>query len=219
MRRAALATFALGAALALLAVVWVAAGDERGASFSLEVESRRVVAVAAPGEEACQRGLEAEADFDVVEVLLGTYGRPGPPLAVSVRRSGSASTLARGRLAAGARDNASARVRLDRTVDDGERVDVCTRNEGERRVAFYGGLIFDVPSRASVASRPAGDLVLGFHRSEPRSMLSLVPEVPERAAVLRPDPVGPWTFWILLAAMALGVPLLLGFAVRAALRD
>lgn len=217
MRRAALFALGAGVVLAVVAVIVVGAVDDRRFAFSLEVRPALVVAVAQPGEEVCQRDVEVEAEFDVVELLLGTYARPGPPLAVTVRRTGSSALLARGALPAGARDNQSARARLDRPVPDGARVDVCARNGGSHRVAYYGGSIFDAPSSGFVGAEPAGDLVLRFHRTEPRSVLSIVPEMPGRAAVLRPDPLGPWAFWALLATVVLGLPLLLGLALRSAL--
>lgn len=218
MPRAALATLAGGALLALIAVLGAAAADERRFSFALEVQPRLVVAVAGPGEEACQRGIEVEAAFDVVEVLLGTYARPGPALAISVRGSGSRRLLARGLIPAGAGDNQPARGRLDREVPDAGRVDVCVRNAGRRRVAFYGGSIFDSASTATIGGEPAGDIVMSFHRAEPRSVLSTVPEMPGRAAILRPDPIGAWTFWLMVAALVLGGPMLLGAALLRAAR-
>jgi hypothetical protein len=41
----------------------------------------------------------------------------------------------------------------------------------------------------------------------------------ERAALFRPGWVGAWTFWLLLAALVIGVPTLLGRALRAALEE
>ena len=216
MRRGGLLTLAGGVVLALAALVLVAATDERRLAFTLEVSPVAVAAEARPGEEACQRGIEAEAEFDEVDLLLGTFARPGPPLTVTVRRSGSAAVLASGVLPAGAKDNRRAGARLDRRVPEGTHVDVCARNDGSHRVAYYGGSIFQAPSSGFVGSRPAGDIFLVFRRDEPRSVLSLVPEMPRRAAILRPEPLGAWTFWALLAAVPLGLSVLLGLALRRA---
>jgi hypothetical protein len=59
---------------------------------------------------------------------------------------------------------------------------------------------------------------LVFKRSEPRSALAQVPDMFERATLFRPDVIGAWTFWLLLVAVAAGIPALLAFALRAATR-
>lgn len=210
---------AIGAA-AIAFVVFLAQREQRDFAFTANVRATHVVATAVPGEEACQRGLGTSARFDIVEVLLGTYARPGPPLAVTVREHESGRALARGRLSAGASDNTGARGLVEPPVERGRDVDVCFRNEGKRKVAFYGGAPEDTPGHAYQGSRPGGgDMRLVFFRRESRSVLSQVPEMFERAAVFRPDPVGAWTFWVLLALVAGGVPGLLALALRAALRE
>jgi hypothetical protein len=203
-----------------VALVLAAGADERRLAFALNVRPERPVAVAAPGQEACQRGIESSAPFQSVGLLLGTYARPGPPLDVTARRTGARTVLASGRLPAGAADNRGASVRLDREVPEGGFVDVCARNAGERRVAFYGGPTIESPGHAFVDGRPAtGDMQIVFHRGEPATALSLVPDMFERAALFRPPGVGAWTFWVLLAGVAVAVPLLLAWALRAALSD
>jgi hypothetical protein len=216
MRRRALAAL-LGTCLAGAAAVAIAgAADERTLAFTQDIRAARPVAVVAPGRAACQWGIDSEARFEVVQLLIGTYGRPGPRLRVTVRDNVTGRAMAEGRLAAGAADNKSASVRLRPSVPDGPRVGVCVANDGPSRVALYGGPPGDVPtSYAFVGNRPAdGDIRMIFYRAEPRSALALVPDMVGRAALFRPAPVGAWTFWILLAGMAIGVPLLLGAALR-----
>ena len=217
MRRAALAAFGAGCAVALAALVLAAASDDRGLAFTLNVRPQRVVAVAPPGAEACQRDVLVPARFDIVQVLLGTYGRPGPPLALIVREAGDGRVLAEGRLPAGAADNQAARIRVGPPVPEGARVDVCVRNAGSRRVALYGGPDEDGVGTAYAAGRRLGaDLRMSFRRSEPRSALALLPDVIDRAAVFRPRAVGAWTFWVLLVLVVAGLPLALGTALRRA---
>jgi hypothetical protein len=216
MRRRALAAL-LGTCFAgAAAVAIVGAGDERTLAFTQDIRAGGPVAVVAPGRAACQWGIDSEARFEVVQLLLGTYGRLGPRLTVTVRDNATGRAMAQGRLGPGAADNKPASVRLRPSVPDGPRVGVCVANEGPGRVALYGGPPDDAPtSQAFVGNRPAdGDIRLIFYRAEPRSALALVPEIAERAALFRPAPLGAWTFWILLAAMAIGVPLLLGAALR-----
>jgi len=49
-------------------------------------------------------------------------------------------------------------------------------------------------------------------------MLTALPDVFERAALWHPGWVGPWTFWLLLALVLGGVPLLLWRALSEAER-
>ena len=218
MRSRAVAVLAAGCALGTGALALGAAADERSLAFTLNVAPLGPVAVAQPGEEACQRDVQVAARFDVVQILLGTFARPGPPLTVTVRESGGRRALAAGTLPAGAPDNRAASVRLRPAVEEGQRVDVCVRDDGAHRVALYGGFPYDDPiGDAFVGGRPAaGDIRMSFYRSEPRSALSLLPAMFGRAALFRPDPFGPWAFWALLAVVALGVPMLLGAALRRA---
>jgi hypothetical protein len=75
-------------------------------------------------------------------------------------------------------------------------------------------------STARVEGQPVpADLTLVFLRAEASSALSLVPEMFERATLFHPGWVGAWTFWALLVLVGAGVPLLLWFALGAALRE
>ena len=62
------------------------------------------------------------------------------------------------------------------------------------------------------ASRQANTLGL------PTSEIT-VADVFHRAALFRPNPVGAWTFWALLAAVLIGVPALLVRALRSTEAD
>ena len=198
-------------------IALVAAADERELAFKSNVRPASVVAVVRPGEEACQRQLQASARFDEVEVPLATGPRPASPLVVTVRDE-RGRPLARGRLPA--RDDGPVRARVAPAVETGRFISVCLRNAGPRRIGIYGGPDREAPGRAWVGERPtSGDMRLVFLRSEPSSALSLVPAMFDRASLLRPEPVGPWTFWLLLAALAAGVPALLAAALRAAIEE
>jgi hypothetical protein len=204
-------------ALGAGALALVAAGDERTLAFTTNVRVAKIAAVITPGQQACQRGVGPAASFDTLELFLGTGTLPGPPLRAEVRELRGGRPLGQGRIPPGARDNSAVRVRLDRTVRAGPALEVCFRNEGTRNVGLYGGPDREVAGTAVVGDRPGGgDIRIGFLRSEPRSALSLVPRMFERASLLRPDPVGAWTFWLLLAVVAAGVPLLLAAALRSA---
>jgi len=63
------------------------------------------------------------------------------------------------------------------------------------------------------------DVALELVRAPERSLLSEVPDMFERASLFRPGWMGAWTFWLLLAAVAIGVPSLLARALRGALAE
>ena len=212
------------AAAAVAGVAAVGAGDERDLAFTTNVRAVRTVIDVAPGAQACQNGLESAAEFDAVELLPGTGEMPGPPLLVTAREEFTHRELATGRLPAGARDNQGVRVRLERPVPERERFDLCVRNDGERSVAFYGGPDRESPGHSVVGEPGAelhpgkGDMRIVFLRSEPRSALAQLPDMFDRATRFRPDAVGEWTFWLLLVAVAAGIPALLAVAVRSTRR-
>lgn len=217
MRSAVALLAACAAAAAALAVV--GARDERPIAFTTNVRPKQVVIEVYPGEQACQGSIQAGAGFDTVEFLLGTGHRPGPPLGVTVRDTLSKRVISAGNLPAGALDNQGATVRLDRTVAKGTEFDVCALNEGRHDVAFYGGPTDEAAGHSFIGRRPgAGDMRILFRRSEPRSALAQVPDMFERATRFRPEPVGAWTFWLLLVGVAGGIPLLLALALRSARR-
>ena len=217
--RSAAAVLLAACLLGAVAVAIVGATDKRELAFTMNVRVVEVVILAVPGSETCQHELDAAAEFDAVEFVLGTGELPGPPLRVSVRERPSRRELATGRLPAGARDSQPVAVRLDRAVADGTPFDLCVRNEGDREVSFYGAPTWESPGHSSVDGHPGrGDMRIVFLRSEPRSALSLVPDMFDRATRFRPDVVGEWTFWLLLVGVAAGIPALLALALRSARR-
>ncbi|HEX2105064.1 MAG TPA: hypothetical protein VHF51_15515, partial [Solirubrobacteraceae bacterium] len=173
-------------AAAILALAVVAVAQRTSLAFTLGVAPAAAVARLGPGEQACQRPIDvpAGAAFDRVALGVGTSGRPGPPLRLTVRAATGGGVLASGALAGGYADVARrpvARVRLDRTVDASQRVTVCVENRGPGRVGVYGDV--DLAARTSTAvkdGRPLRrDLSLVFERA-PRSVASEVPAMLER---------------------------------------
>ena len=217
--RSGVAALLAACAVGALAVALVGATDDRELAFTTNVRVVETVILAAPGTEACQTGLEAAAEFDSLEFTLGAGHLPGPPLRVTVREFRTARELATGRLPAGARDNTPVVVRLDRPVAEGSAIDVCARNDGDRDVSFYGGPTAESPGQSNVDGHPGrGDMRIVFLRSEPRSALAQLPDMFDRATRFRPDVVGEWTFWLLLVAVAAGIPALLALALRSTRR-
>jgi hypothetical protein len=203
---------ALPVVVAALAVLIGAAGNSRDLVLRTNGFAGQEVRLNL-GQRACQLGLLPSGSFDGVRFgVAGPDGLPGPPLAVTVRRG--PRVLARGRLARGYTLQQRREVALDRTVSGGRPVRVCFQNAGLRPAVLFGN-----PSGARGA-----DLSFGRRKQvmalqldltgEPRSALGMVGTIMARASVLRPEWVGPWLFWLLGAAVLLGVPALLTAALR-----
>lgn len=214
MRSVGVIAFLATACVGGLALVLVGARDERELAFTLGVVPGLVAAELGPGDSVCQAPVNVPADFTGVRFQVGTYRRPGPPLTVAVRSVESGRRLASGRLPAGYPDVSQPVVGVG-PVRGSQRVEICVSNAGRRRAALYGNSTVAAPgTEARIGSRQLGnDLTLIFERGEPRSMLSLLPDVFERASVFRPGWVGTWTFWLLAGLLLAGVPLLLALAL------
>jgi hypothetical protein len=163
----------------------------------------------------CQRPVTAEADFDIVRLTLAPTGRVRVVVTVVPLGAGDPAPSASGRLVL-VGSKGPAEVRLDRTVRQEQRFGLCVRNRGGGVLAVHGSdRAVDVAGAATGdGARPYHDLSLGFFRASPRSVLSEVPAMFERAALFRPGFVGAWTFWLLLVAVVAGVPALLAAALR-----
>ncbi len=178
-----------------------------------------------PGKQVCQGPITPPSDaFDRVVISLGTYFKPGPPVEVVVRDAATSRALARGKLAGGYPDIADAPEHAVAIPSTSLRraADVCIRNTGRRRVAVYGAPgISHRTSTAIVDGKPAGgtDLAVRLDRDHPRSLLSRLPTCSRTPRRSRRSWSAPWTFWVLLGIVLLGVPALLARAIAGALRD
>lgn len=205
------------AAIGLIALVATAAIVDRRESFSLGVAPGGVAAEVRPGATLCQGPIDVAGDFERVALVLATFRRRGPSLAIDVRDAAGPAVLARGRLAGGYADNAEAQVRTG-PVREGRSIRVCITNRGIRRVALYGGGdAAHLASTASIDGQPAGaDVAIRFLHDRPRSLLSLAPEMLERATLFAPAWLSSGLLWGLFALVALGVPGLLTYALARA---
>jgi hypothetical protein len=205
-RTAFLATLAAGAVLFL--VVSLVRGTTL--SYTLGVPSNAVAVKLERGQEFCQEPIKAQSDrrFDHVDVTLGTYHRPGSPLAVSVLDPVSRHVLARGALAGGYPDIAqkpSQRIALDHGVNPGT-LAVCFRNIGRHSIAFYGsGDGATQPSSATRKGKSLGtDVTLAFTAGR-HSWASTIGDVFSRARLFRTPRIPGWLYLaglVLLAAAA-----------------
>jgi hypothetical protein len=215
--RAALAAILVG----VLGLLVAAVTDKRHLAFSLAVRPSQPGILIQPGQSICQRGIDVEQPFDSVSLLLATYFQPGPRLDMRVTDSRSGRLLAAGVLPDGYPDSKVSVTKLGGTVPAGGRATLCVRNAGARKVALFSGPYSDnAPSTGAIDGRYVSyDLLVDFVRSKPRSTLSLIPDVFERASLFHPAWVGAWTFWVLGGLLLFGVPLLLLRALSSAERE
>jgi hypothetical protein len=232
MRSAAL--ILAGLVCATLAGLAIAAlTQDRTEAFALGV-ARSGATEVKRGSEVCQApiAVPAGAGFDGVTFAVGTSGRPGPALDISIRPADpdppfavGRGVIARSSLPSGYADVTDVpdhTVWFDRRIQPGQSIAVCFANETPRRPAFVYGDV-DAASRttsAFIAGAPTGtDLALEFERRDARSLGSLIPAMLERAALFRAQWIGVWTYWLLGALVLLAVPALIVLAIRAAARD
>ena len=215
--RAALVAFLVG----VLGLFLAALTDQRHLAFSLAVRPSQPGILLQAGQEVCQRGIDVEQPFDSVSLLLATYFQPGPRLEVRVTDDRGGRVLASGVLPDGYPDSKTSVTKLSRTVPAGGRATLCVHNAGTRKVAMFSAPYSDnAPSSGTIDRRYiAYDLLVDFVRSKPRSTLSLIPDVFQRASLFHPSWVGAWTFWVLAALLLVGVPVLLLRALVSAERE
>jgi len=203
----------VGAALALVAVAVVVtlsqsrprlAGSNgvRVVGFNVAVE---------PGERACQQTTLVD-DAASATLLVGSYGRPVPPLTVSFAEAGAAKPLARAESRGGEHEG-DLTFPLGGTVDGARTVRACVRNDGDVRVALGGDSA--APAGAAVVDgRPSGGVIaLRFERAGEESWWQLMPTIATRFGIGKAGFIGAWTLpfaaLLLLAVWVVTIRLLL----------
>lgn len=213
MRNAALAVYALGliAFGVFVAYPYLTAQHDTPA----EVASPPPLAVTAldvlkGGQQLCTDEVAMSRQSEQVRFRVGNYGKPGPPLLVTVRAPGYASS---GRIRAGWADNVVQVVPLRRPARD-QHATLCIRNAGRRQVAVYAAT-GNAPARASAGAPPE----ISFYERRPQSIADNADLTPARIATFRGIFSETWIVWTLAVLFALGVPVLMGAALWAGLKD
>jgi len=213
--RSGVAAFVAVVAAGLVALVLVAAGDERDLAFTLGVQPTNVAVVLSPGDIVCQGPIDVPVDAASVQLQTDAVARPRPALRVSVRDADARAIRGARSVPAGAGALVNAPVG---GLDRGSRVSVCVRNAGRAKVGLFGGA--PLASRTSVAvangEQVPGDVALVFHRGASRSMLAALPDALDRAALFHASWLEPWMLWALAAILALVCPFLVARALVAA---
>ena len=213
----ALIVFALAAVAGVAVLAWRAGADERTIAFRIAALPRGPAAVLAPGASVCQTPIDVQEDSDAVSVPVGTSGRPGAPLTISVTGL-RGRLLAQGRVRAGYPDGSVQTSRFSR-IRSGGTVSLCLRNDGREPVYPLGEDVVLDSGTVQAGRKSTMDISLTFLRPHRRSVLDLVPSMFRHAAVFRFGWVGAWTYWVLAVLAVLGVPILCAYALARAARE
>ena len=203
---------AVGALLAVAVVLAIVLSQTtRHAIGSNFVPPQAFVAQVPGGARVCQSREHIPSGTGAIQVRIGTFGRPGPRLELSVAGP-TGGTLARRVRTAGwpEGDVAIPVARL------GERqgAEVCLRNAGSAPIAVAGGRTLG--AAAVVGGQPAsGGITLRYLEPEARSWWGFAPEIADRVARLRDAPPGALTLPLFLV-LAIGT---LAAAVALVLRE
>lgn len=229
--RAGAIAVALVAVLGIAALLVAGESDGRSTAFSLDIPPADAVATLHQGQAVCQGPLTAVSSFGFVTPWITPVAATsaaqkgstaGPAIALTVRDALTDESLATGDIAAGYPGPLAPSVALTRTIPLGQRVRVCLRSRGPGVVQLLGA---GPPSPAvaaddgSATGSGGAAIALLFLRPHPRSLLSLVPTIFERAVLFRPGWVGPWTYWLLTATVLVTFGLAMLAVARAARAD
>jgi hypothetical protein len=231
MRKPVAIAFTAVLALGILAVVLAGLTNRSDRVQSLGVLPVSPVAPISAGQEVCQSSIALAEPLRRVRFNIGTQGKPGPALDVTVREPNTRAVLGRGAVKPGWIDNGTPQEVTTGEIPAERYVAVCIRNRGPVRAYVFGEVSHGQLGTGPVGVSPtvstssaeidgqaiAGDLSMSFVSERPRSALSLVPAMFRRASVFRPEFVGPWTYWLLLVAVLVLAPLMLWRAVRTAI--
>jgi hypothetical protein len=175
-----------------------AAVPSPAALFSVELVEVR------PGRTACSRDVALDPRGSRARLQVGTFGRPGEPLRLTLDGAAYRSTSTiRGGYADGSTVVASVRPPERATL-----VRACVENLGTRRVALFASADRTLSrSVTSVDGQSTGKSAwLSFYEARRHSVLERSSATIERIAIFRPGIVGPWLLWPLAALVLLGIP-------------
>jgi 4-amino-4-deoxy-L-arabinose transferase-like glycosyltransferase len=208
---------ATGALTVIIVLVWLATSHETYAGTN-SVAVRSVVTSVPAGEQICVRELPIPDHTGAVRVGVFWKGAESPGFEAELvgqgglRRAGSVPGVSARSPVSGARVDIPVRpIELDEKFVTGT---LCVAPQG--RAAEFGGMQ-ELPvgqPAPTVGGRPLDARVAVWFlppKGEARSLLSLLPELLDRAALFRPAPIGAWTYAILLLVVW---PLLAYAAVR-----
>jgi hypothetical protein len=198
--RGAIAVVAVTAGAVIAAVSAGLLQEGNHATGSNGLAPHAYVTVVGAGQRMCQAGEFVPPGSGFVELNVGTFGRPGPPLRVEV---GDASA---GAHRGGYRDG-WVRVPFSGpaagAAQPAAAPDVCLRNQGRSRIVLAGEAT-PPDGAARVAGAPSpGRVTLRWRAARATTWWADAATIAERATFGKAD-LGPWTPVLLLALVWAG---------------
>jgi hypothetical protein len=192
-----------GVALILAGLVYVLSQSAYEQTGSDAVKPETFVVVLPGGATVCQGPGLVTAKTGRVDLVIGSYGRPGPPLALELRQP-RAGVVATGGLAPGWKEGA-VNIPLKRPLNADAAPQLCLRNAGRSRVALAGVHGAVKGSGTTLNGKPIAErLSLTYTESDKRSGWSRLSDLASRVGDAHG--VGSWMFWaaIVLSGLAAG---------------
>jgi hypothetical protein len=200
----------LAAIVVILAVVLLEKAPRRSGSDLTPNGS--FVAVLDAGQWTCQEGELLPADTSAIQPTIGTYGKPGPPLAVTLTGP-HGELLSSGGLASGWAGGV-VRIPIRHVSTTTTEVRVCLRDGGPGPIALAGALP-DPGLHMEVAGKTVeGRLRYDYMRPGRESWLALLPTIVYRSTFAKAGPLRHWAWAAALVLMLLAIALAARTVVR-----
>lgn len=196
----------VGATAVTLAVLGLElSGSAPRVADSDRVNAAAFTAVLRPGEKLCQPGVALPADAAGIKMLVGTYGRPRPPISVELIDA-SGRVVNNGSLAGG---GSPGYVIVPMRHSGSEAGRLCVTIGGRHMMAVGGSPAPINASSQTLDGRPQGGiLALWYMRHGSESWWQLLPTLLHRFGYGKWSFLGAWTFVVgslLLAAVWIAV--------------
>ena len=246
MRRGYAAVLALVATVLIGAVALTAhaAHSRSTLAQTLGVAPAGPVATLQRGQQLCETPIALASRFQRVQFFPTAARRATPSIAVTLRDVDSGALVGRGQVARGFAPTQPQTVAVG-DVPAGRRVSLCFRDTGPGKLDILGDALsgrFCTPTGVTVGpyaigcafgwARPTlstsaavvgktpldGDVAANFLRDSPRSLLSQVPAMLQRASLFKPAFAGRGLWVVLIVAWLVLAPAGLAYALRASAR-
>jgi hypothetical protein len=189
-----------GVALILAGLVYVLSQSAYEQTGSDAIKPETFAVVLPGGGTVCQGPDLVAAKTGRVNLVIGTYGRPGPPLALVLRQPGK-GVVATGGLAAGWKEG-SVHIPLARPLKADAAPELCLRNRGRSQIAIAGVHSAPKGGTTRVNGRRVGErLSLVYTEKDKRSGWSRLGDLASRVGDAHG--AGSWLLWAAIALSAL----------------